>query len=84
MELEEYENTLKKDLEDKKIQVDQEQKNLDILEKESNKELEGIKSIMEEKKDNIIDYIIANIMKVNLEFPEMVKKRLVKKKKGKK
>ena len=84
MELEEYENTLKKDLEDKKILVNQEQKNLDILEKESNKELEGIKSIMEEKKDNIIDYIIDNIMKVNLEFPEMVKKRFVKKKKGKK
>ena len=33
---------------------------------------------------HIIDYIIENIAKVNMEFPEMVKKRYVKKKKGKK
>ena len=32
----------------------------------------------------IIDYIIKNVMNVNMEFPEMVKKRYVKKKKGKK
>ncbi len=53
-------------------------------EEESAKELEDIKSMVESKKDNIIDYIINNVMNVNMEFPEMVKKRFVKKKKGKK
>ena len=40
--------------------------------------------MVESKKDNIIDFIINNVMNVNMEFPEMVKKRFVKKKKGKK
>ena len=57
---------------------------MEKLEEESNKELEEIQFEMEQKKDNIIEYIIDNIMKVNMEFPEMVKKRFVKKKKGKK
>ena len=83
-ELEEYENTWKKDLEDKKILLQQEQKGLEKLEEESNKELEEIQFDMEQKKDHIIEYIIDNIMKVNMEFPEMVKKRFVKKKKRKK
>ena len=39
---------------------------------------------MEIKKDSITDFIINNVMNVNIEFPEMVKKRFVKKKKGKK
>ena len=53
-------------------------------EEESAKELEDIKNMVESKKDNIIDFIINNVMNVNMEFPEMVKKRFVKKKKGKK
>ncbi len=40
--------------------------------------------MVESKKDKIADYIITNIMKVNMEFPEMVKKRFIKKKKAKK
>ena len=83
-ELEKYEFDLKKDLEDKKMIVVQEQENLQKLEEESKKELEEIKLTLEKKKDDIIDYIIKNIMQVNMEFPEMVKKRFVKKKKGKK
>ena len=43
-----------------------------------------MKEILKTKKGDIIDYIINNIMKVNMEFPEMVKKRFVKKKKAKK
>ena len=54
------------------------------MEEESKKELEEIKLTLETKKGDIIDYIINNIMKVNMEFPEMVKKRFVKKKKAKK
>ena len=80
-ELENYENELKKELEDKKLIVDQEQENLQKMEEESKKELEEIKLTLETKKGDIIDYIINNIMKVNMEFPEMVKKRFVKKKK---
>ena len=83
-ELEEYENELKKDLEEKKGVVDQEQLDLQKREEESAKELEDIKNMVESKKDNIIDFIINNVMNVNMEFPEMVKKRFVKKKKGKK
>ena len=64
--------------------MDQEQENLQKMEEESKKELEEIKLTLETKKGDIIDYIINNIMKVNMEFPEMVKKRFVKKKKGKK
>ena len=64
--------------------VNQEQENLQKLEEESKKELEEIKLTLESKKTEIIDYIINNIMQVNMEFPEMVKKRFVKKKKGKK
>ena len=82
--LEEYENELKKELEDKKKVVDSEQAKLDEQEEKSAQELEDIKKMAELKKDNIADYIITNIMKVNMEFPEMVKKRFVKKKKGKK
>ena len=43
-----------------------------------------IKLTMESKKNDIIDFIIDNIMQVHMEFPEMVKKRYFKKKKGKK
>ena len=64
--------------------VDKEQENLQKFEEESKKELEDIKLLLETKKVDIIDYIIKNIMDVNMEFPEMVKKRFVKKKKGKK
>ena len=64
--------------------MDQEQENLQKVEEESKKELEDIKLLLETKKVDIIDYIIKNIMDVNMEFPEMVKKRFVKKKKGKK
>ena len=53
-------------------------------EEESAKELEDIKNIVENKKDSITDFIINNIMNVNIDFPEMAKKRFVKKKKGKK
>ena len=64
--------------------MDQEQENLEKYEEESKKELEDIKLLLETKKVEVIDYIINNIMNVNMEFPEMVKKRFVKKKKGKK
>ena len=64
--------------------VDKEQENLQKFEEESKKELEDIKLLAETKKVEVIDYIINNIMNVNMEFPEMVKKRFVKKKKGKK
>ena len=64
--------------------VDKEQENLQKFEENSKKELEDIKLLLETKKVDIIDYIIKNIMDVNMEFPEMVKKRFVKKKKGKK
>ena len=83
-ELEEYESLLRKELEEKKIVIDKEKENLQKIEEDSAKELEDIKKIVEDKKENIIDFIITNIMNVNLEFPEMVKKRFVKKKKGKK
>ena len=63
--------------------VDKEQENLQKFEEDSKKELEDIKLLLETKKVDIIDYIIKNIMDVNMEFPEMVKKRFVKKKKGK-
>ena len=71
-------------MEDKKQIVDQEQENLQKYEEETKKELEEIKTSLETKKNDIIDYIINNIMEVKMEFPEMIKKRLVKKKKGKK
>ena len=64
--------------------VDKEQENLQKFEEDSKKELEDIKLLLETKKVEVIDYIINNIMNVNMEFPEMVKKRFVKKKKGKK
>ena len=83
-ELENYEKELKRELENKKKSVDQEQENLEKYEEESKKELEDIKLLKETKKVEVIDYIINNIMNVNMEFPEMVKKRFVKKKKGKK
>ena len=83
-ELENYENELKQDLEKKKEVVDLEQADLQKKEEESVQELEEIKKSVELKKDNIIDFIISNVMKVNMEFPEMVKKRFKeKKKKGK-
>ena len=71
-------------MEDKKRIVDQEQQNLQKLEKESKKDLDNIKLLAEVRKNDIIDYIIKNIMDVHMEFPEMVKKRLVTKTKGKK
>ena len=83
-ELEDYENSLREDLEKKKTEIDKQKENLQKIEEDSAKELEDIKKIVEDKKENIIDFIITNIMNVNLEFPEMVKKRFVKKKKGKK
>ena len=82
-ELEEYENTLKKELVEKKSEVDLEKADLEKKEQESAQELEEIKNSVESKKDTIIDFIITNIMDVNMHFPEMVKKRFVKKKKGK-
>ena len=82
--MEDYENTLRKELDEKKNVIDKEKENLQKLEEDSAKELEEIKQIVENKKENIIDFIITNIMDVQMEFPEMVRKRFVKKKKGKK
>ena len=79
-----YEKQLKLELEDKKKEVDLEQADLQKKEEESAKELEDIKKKVENKKEDIINYIITNVMNVNMEFPEMIKKRFVKKKKGKK
>ena len=78
-ELEEYEITLREKLEEQKTVIDKQKENLQKIEEDSAKELEDIKKIVEDKKENIIDFIITNIMNVNLEFPEMVKKRFVKK-----
>ena len=82
-ELDEYEESLKKELEEKKKEVDLEQDDLQKKEEESAQELEDIKKMVESKKNDIAEYIITNVMKVNMEFPEMVKKRFVKKKKAK-
>ena len=81
--MQEYENNLKKELDQKKKEVDLEKADLQKKEQESLQELEEIKDGVEAKKDTIIDFIITNIMNVNMQFPEMVKKRFVKKKKGK-
>ena len=81
--MQEYENNLKKELDEKKKEVDLEKADLQKKEQESIQELEEIKDDVEAKKDSIIEYIITNIMNVNMQFPEMVKKRFVKKKKGK-
>ncbi len=81
--MQEYENNLKKELDEKKKEVDLEKADLQRKEQESLQELEEIKDGVEAKKDTIIDFIITNIMNVNMQFPEMVKKRFVKKKKGK-
>ena len=82
--MEDYENSLRKELDEQKIIIDKGKENLQKLEEDSAKELEEIKQIVENKKENIIDFIITNIMDVKMEFPEMVKKRFVKKKKVKK
>ena len=50
---------------------------MEKYEEESKKELEEIKSSLETKKNDIIDYIINNIMEVKMEFPEMVKKLII-------
>ena len=81
--MQEYENNLKKELDQKKKEVDLEKADLQKKEQESLQELEEIKDGVEAKKDSIIEFIITNIMNVNMQFPEMVKKRFVKKKKGK-
>ena len=81
--MQEYENNLKKELDEKKKEVDLEKADLQKKEQESIQELEEIKDEVEAKKDSIIEFIITNIMNVNMQFPEMVKKRFVKKKKGK-
>ena len=81
--MQEYENNLKKELDQKKKEVDLEKADLQKKEQESLQELEEIKDSVEAKKDSIIEFIITNIMNVNMQFPEMVKKRFVKKKKGK-
>ena len=81
--MQEYENNLKKELDEKKKEVDLEKADLQKKEQESIQELEEIKDDVEAKKDSIIEFIITNIMNVNMQFPEMVKKRFVKKKKGK-
>ena len=81
--MQEYENNWKKELDEKKKEVDLEKADLQKKEQESIQELEEIKDDVEAKKDSIIEYIITNIMNVNMQFPEMVKKRFVKKKKGK-
>ena len=84
LELQNYEDELKRELEKKKAEVDLEKADLQKKEEESAKELEEIQNSVERKKDDIIDFIITNVMNVKTEFPEMVKKRFVKKKKGKK
>ena len=81
--MQEYENNLKKELDEKKKEVDLEKADLQKKEQESIQELEEIKDDVEAKKDSIIEFIITNIMNVNMQFPEMVKKRFVKKKKEK-
>ena len=82
--MEEYENQLKQDLETKKESVDKEKLDLKKKEEEGAKELEDIKKSVELKKEDIIQYIIDNIMNFKLEFPQMVRKRFVEKKKAKK
>jgi len=80
-EIERFKNEKKEEIEKKKEDLNKQEENLKNVELEEIKEIEKIKNEIESKKDEIINYIINNIIQVDLSFPEIVKKRMVKKKK---
>ena len=80
-EIERFKHEKKEEIERKKIELNKQEENLKNAELEEIKEIEQIKNEVESKKNEIINYIINNIIQVDLSFPEIVKKRMVKKKK---
>ena len=80
-EIERFKHEKKEEIERKKIELNKQEENLKNAELEEIKEIEQIKNEVESKKNEIINYIINNIIQVDLTFPEIVKKRMVKKKK---
>lgn len=80
-EIERFKNEKKEEIENKKKELNKQEENLKNEEIKEINEIEKIKNQVETKKDEIIKYIINNIIQVDLTFPESVKKRMVKKKK---
>ena len=80
-EIERFKNEKKEEIENKKKELNKQEENLKNEEIKEINEIEKIKNQVETKKDEIIKYIINNIIQVDLTFTESVKKRMVKKKK---
>ena len=80
-EVADYEIELKNDLLKQKAKVDESKIVLQKAEEDEVKEIEKIKELAEERKQTIIDFILSHVTEVDLTLPDVVKGRVMKKKK---
>ena len=64
-----------------KEKVDESKLVLQKAEEDEVKEIEKIKKLAEERKQTIIDFILGNVTEVDLTLPDVVKGKVMKKKK---
>lgn len=64
-----------------KEKVDESKLILQKAEEDEVKEIEKIKKLAEERKQTIIDFILGNVTEVDLTLPDVVKGKVMKKKK---
>ena len=64
-----------------KEKVDESKLILQKAEDDEEKEIEKIKKLAEERKQTIIDFILGNVTEVDLTLPDVVKGKVMKKKK---
>ena len=64
-----------------KEKVDESKLILQKAEEDEVKEIEKIKKLAEERKQTIIDFILGNVTEVDLSLPDVVKGKVMKKKK---
>lgn len=79
-EVADYEVELKNEILVEKQKIDETKVQLQQAEEEEKKEIEKIKQLATERKQTIIDFILGNVIQVDLTLPDVVKGKVIRKK----
>lgn len=79
-EVADYEVELKNEILIEKQKIDETKVQLQQAEEEEKKEIEKIKQLATERKQTIIDFILGNVIQVDLTLPDVVKGKVIRKK----
>ena len=79
-EVADYEVELKNEILIEKQKIDETKVQLQQAEEEEKKEIEKIKQLATGRKQTIIDFILGNVIQVDLTLPDVVKGKVIRKK----